>query len=352
MPTAARPNQRLAFLDVTRGLAALLVLTCHVLPQLPGDFAIGRIGVLVFLLVSGFIIPTSLEQGGSHARFWLRRFFRLFPLYWLSIALGYGCYLAGIPGPATRHPGDWLLNLTMLQGFVNHPHVWPVFWTLQLELVIYAACSLLFAARLLSRAGWLAGLVLAAYALLGVFRPLLEGAPFAINGPRTLYFAPLMGLVAQRWWAGRLPTSRLATLVLSQVLVLLLIWSVSHVLFPADMTTACLWALAQTWGIAYVGFFLLLAAHDWRMPGAGCWLGRISYSVYLLHPFVLMLLAATHWPMWVTVPATVAGTLLLAELTYRAVEAPGIAAGRFLERRWLPLVVRPEPAANPIRRAA
>jgi peptidoglycan/LPS O-acetylase OafA/YrhL len=266
--------------------------------------------------------------------------------------VGCGCDLAGLPGIPIRKPGDWLLNLTMLQGFFNRPHVWGVFWTLQLELVIYAACSLLFAARLLGRAGWVAGLALAGYAVLGMTRPLLEGEPFALNGTRFLYFAPLVGLVAQRYWAGRLRAGRLAALVLGQALMVLVIWWVNHALFPAEMTAACLWELAQTWGIAYACFFLLLAARRRHMPALARWLGRISYSVYLLHPFVLMLLTVTRWPAWMTVPGTLLGTLLLAEAAYRAVEAPGIAAGRAVERRWLPAAVRPAPAPFPARRAA
>jgi peptidoglycan/LPS O-acetylase OafA/YrhL len=351
MTDAARPQERLGFLDVARGLAALLVLLSHAFGHVPGAAALGRAGVVLFLVVSGFIIPASLEQGGSNARFWLRRFFRLFPLYWVSIAVGFGCDLVGLPATPIRTPGDWLLNLTMLQGFVNRPNVWGVFWTLQLELVIYAACSLLFAARLLSRAGWVAGLAVTAYAALGVSRPLLEGKAFALNGTRFLYFAPLVGLVAQRYWAGRLRAGRLAALVLGQVGMVLAIWGVNHALFPAEMTTDCLWELAQTWGVAYAGFFLLLAVRRWPMPAPARWLGRISYSVYLLHPFVLMLLTLTGWPAWLTVPGLVVGTLLLAEVAYRAVEAPGIAAGRAVERRWLP-AAQPASVVIPARQAA
>src|SRR6266480_3962126 len=96
MPDVARPQGRLGFLDVARGLAALLVLLSHAFGHLPAAAALGRTGVLLFLVVSGFIIPASLEQGGSNARFWLRRFFRLFPLYWASIALAYAGCRAGL----------------------------------------------------------------------------------------------------------------------------------------------------------------------------------------------------------------------------------------------------------------
>jgi peptidoglycan/LPS O-acetylase OafA/YrhL len=362
MAGAAAVKERLGFLDVARGVAALAVLVFHGLGQcFPGynewalaHFNLGQVGVVLFLLVSGFIIPVSLEQGGSNARFWLRRFFRLFPVYWLSIALAYaGCRAEAWTTPAER-PGDWLLNLTMLQAFFRRPNVWGVFWTLQLELVIYAACSLLFAVRLLRRAVWVTGLAFFGYALLGAARPLLAGQPFGIGGTRFLYFAPLAGLVAQRYWSGQLGRGPFLALLLAQPPLLLGVWLVNHALFPAQMTTACLWELGTTWGTACAGFFLLLALRDRPMPEPACWLGRISYSVYLFHPLVLTLLRLAGWSWWVALPSAVGATLLVSQLTYRLVELPGIALGRAVERRWLPATARrdPAPTAAPARRAA
>jgi peptidoglycan/LPS O-acetylase OafA/YrhL len=356
MPGVTPAKQRLDFLDVARGVAALMVLAEHGLDDcLPGFLRahlghgnLGRAGVLLFLLISGFIIPASLEQCDSNARFWLRRFFRLFPAYWLSIAVAYGASWhrawSGVGVPLDR-PGDWLLNLTMLEGFFGRPYVWGVFWTLQLELIIYAGCSVLHALRLLPRAKWIAVLILAGYALIGLGRPLLEGKFFGINGERCIYFAPLVGLVAHRYWAGQLSRGALLLLGLGQGLVLAATWSLNHALFPAGVTAECLQVLACTWGIAYACFFPLLALRRWRMPKVTCWLGRISYSVYLLHPLVLMILAPAHWPAWLFLPVLLAGTLLLAQLAYRFVEVPGIALGRALERRWWPAVVKPTPQA-------
>jgi peptidoglycan/LPS O-acetylase OafA/YrhL len=353
MPGAAAARQRLAFLDVARGVAALLVLLEHGLGiSLPGytqwslaHFNLGKIGVVVFLVVSGFIIPVSLEQGGSNLRFWLRRFWRLFPLYWLSIVLAWVyCRLGGrlLVGVPLEDTGNWLLNLTMLQGFLHRPHVWGVFWTLQLELVIYGVCSLLYSARILSRAGWIAGLALGGYAAIGLARPLMEGKPFGVGGNRFLYFAPLVGLVAQRYTAGQHGGRRLLAFLAGKALILLGVWSINTVLFPEEVTSACLWELVYDWGPAYVCFFGLVAMRHWNMPGVGCWLGRISYSLYLLHPLALALLAPTAWPIWAFMPTLLGSSLLLATLTFRLVEVPGIALGRMLEWR-SPLTPTPLP---------
>ncbi|MEU8278849.1 acyltransferase family protein [Microbispora bryophytorum] len=82
---------RLAWLDALRGIGAMAVVAEHALPWLmpslrPYWFSLGMYGVLVFFLVSGYIIPASLENRGDVGAFWISRVFRLYPLYLLVIA--------------------------------------------------------------------------------------------------------------------------------------------------------------------------------------------------------------------------------------------------------------------------
>ncbi|WP_405088849.1 acyltransferase family protein [Microbispora sp. NBC_01389] len=80
-----RTSKRLAWLDALRGLAALTVVFEHALtPLLPearlpvkAVFDPGWYGVMVFFLVSGYIVPASLERRASLRKFWISRFFRL-----------------------------------------------------------------------------------------------------------------------------------------------------------------------------------------------------------------------------------------------------------------------------------
>ena len=136
--TARTPTpDRLPFLDVLRGVAALAVVFEHGFAVcIPGylDFSIawfdmGQWGVTLFLLISGFIIPVTLERGGSNGGFWVNRFFRLFPLYWATIAF-FALYYLLIRPDATYPPQtwQWLANLTMLQELLRIPHITPVFF--------------------------------------------------------------------------------------------------------------------------------------------------------------------------------------------------------------------------------
>src|SRR5436189_243529 len=72
-PSRSGGHVRLDFLDVARGVAALLVMVEHGLhSSLPGYFEqskssiiIGQAAILVFFMISGFVIPLSLEEGRS-----------------------------------------------------------------------------------------------------------------------------------------------------------------------------------------------------------------------------------------------------------------------------------------------
>jgi peptidoglycan/LPS O-acetylase OafA/YrhL len=345
MSAEATAGNRLDFLDVARGAAALLVLCEHGLHTcVPGylEFSrgsviIGQAAILVFFMVSGFVIPMSLENGRSNAGFWLRRFFRLFPVYWLSIALAFACLCAGGEGVGVglSDTRSWLANLVLFQGWLNRPHVWGVFWTLPYELLIYATCSLLFGCRLLN---WVGGRVCLAlvvvFALWGVGQPLLVGKPMAIDGMRRVVLAPcLFGLVAHRYAAGQLGRRLLYGLLTSLAATLVLVWAVNHALFPSSVTTGQLGRVACLWGLAFGFFLCLLEARHRQMPKVACWLGRHSYPIYLLHPFILVLLTPTGWPVWAFMPSLVVCTLLLAALTHRLVELPGITLGRLIEKR-------------------
>jgi len=66
------------------------------------------------------------------------------------------------------------------------------------------------------------------------------------------------------------------------------------------------------------------------------WLGRVSYSLYLIH--LPILTAAIHGlgpvlPLWAIMAIAVPTALIAAELFYRAVEAPSMRLGKRLTRR-------------------
>src|ERR1051325_11195593 len=97
-------GRRLGWLDGLRGVAVLLVLYAHLTRYLfpglrevtAGWLHAGTAGVMLFFLVSGYIIPASLERAGDLRVFWVRRLCRLLPLYLAVSAAAVGLHVAGL----------------------------------------------------------------------------------------------------------------------------------------------------------------------------------------------------------------------------------------------------------------
>lgn len=84
----------------------------------------------------------TIERVGSVAEFAIGRAARLYPSYWLSVAV------AGIFLLFTRQTTlpDVLVNATMLQSFAHWPNIIDPYWTLAYELLFYSVIAAPFAA--------------------------------------------------------------------------------------------------------------------------------------------------------------------------------------------------------------
>jgi len=145
-------------LDAVRGIAAMMVVMFHYTvrygalwgdPSAPFHATFGYLGVQVFFGVSGFVILMTLERSRTASDFVIARASRLFPAYWVAVLATFALLLAF---PLPDRVLSWrqgLVNLTMLQAFVNVPHIDGVYWSLEVELVFYAWMLALFAA------GWM-----------------------------------------------------------------------------------------------------------------------------------------------------------------------------------------------------
>jgi peptidoglycan/LPS O-acetylase OafA/YrhL len=158
-----QPPSRLSTLDALRGLAALAVCWYHFtqgnpvfLPDgwLKASGSFGWLGVEVFFVISGFIIPYALQRSGyrlsDYGTFILKRIIRLDPPYLVAIlaviVLGY----ASTATPGFRGPkfdpsiAQVILHLGYVNVFFGYPWLNPVFWTLAIELQYYLMVGLIF----------------------------------------------------------------------------------------------------------------------------------------------------------------------------------------------------------------
>lgn len=372
-------DDRLEWLDALRGIAVLAVVFEHLSyflfasfrSELLGVVHPGTFGVTLFFLVSGYIVPASLERGGDLRRFWVSRVFRLYPLWLVTVLLVLAVGLLGFgPRPDTKW-STLLANATMLQDPLGAPALLNVLWTLSYEMVFYLLLSALFLVGRHRHSAWIA-LALTACALVGGGSVVLIAAAILALAAlpstwRTAGGASLgvliVGLLAfnQRGsaWEG---FAILATMFAGTTVyraqhgqtswrsALLTGGAVLGGVGVAAWRHGGVWFLGETPGAARIWWVsVVLAAATfgggllWRprkFPRAPVWVGLISYSVYLLHQGVAfaglpLLREAGQGPWWLA--GAGAGIYLLVllavcYLSYRLVERTGQRLGRRLWR--------------------
>lgn len=405
---------RLGWLDALRGVAALCVAwhhaSYHYQPELRAGLLewvdLGTYGVLVFFLVSGYIIPASLERTGSLRRFWIGRIFRIQPLLLLALLLAVLPAMAGlVPWRAGLDRVDpWaavLAHLVMLQDLTAVPNAINVLWTLSYEMVFYLLVAGLFVLGAHRRPVEPVLVLAAATVLLGGVLPAMALTD-ALGVPAVAGTAAIIVAASVLAACGRNPVVRTAGaltgagtgLVLVAVngripswqgLAVLTVMFTGTVLYRplnawikagtvtvagAAVLGAGVWftgrdagaALPQqrAWAAAVLlaagTFAAAFALRNRRMPRLLTGLGVISYSVYLLHPVLLVAADAVvgrpghDRPLWIA--AFLVVLLGCCTVTHRLVEAPMQRLGRRLAARDGTTKARPpdEPGPGPAER--
>jgi peptidoglycan/LPS O-acetylase OafA/YrhL len=351
---------RLAWLDALRGIAALAVVYDHLSEYLLKRTRIhvyhwldvGEYGVFVFFLISGYIIPASLERKGSVRTFWVSRLFRLYPLYLLVIVLAILLWLPSMVSlrGAESHPlSSTLEQLLMMSNVLAGPNVPNVIWSLSYEMIFYLLITALFIGGVHKRSSWYAvGFGVAAVAFGGLLPMqyfshrlstpgllagladlvLLAGLAAAVllrGAPRLLGagLAALVGVMLLAFNGGWLyPWDALT--IMGLMFTGTTLYRAEQGQYPwsraiaAAVTTvglgiaAGLWH-SHAWGISASAetfwerrwFFALVLAgltfggglllRHWRVPRLLSWLGLISYSIYLLHPLLIQVFYNRVW---------------------------------------------------------
>jgi peptidoglycan/LPS O-acetylase OafA/YrhL len=330
--SAAPVRMRLDFLDGMRGIAALAVFLAHALDLIwpayhnfaEARFQLGNWGVVVFFLCSGFIIPISLERQGSLRRFWIRRLLRLYPLYWLSVVLCMLCALAGVSAFAraiiTRPLGVFATNLTMFQAFFGYPYLNTVYWSLTVEMLFYLAVSALFARRLLRNTVPITAILLGITTTVELLAPATIGLIYLL--PLALIFVGTIFYRIQQGTLGWAPAA--GVLALAVVMLMAPLFG-----SRAALAEQLPWFAAQISALGFFSAVFLLRRR--RTSPFVLYLGRISYSLYLLHTVVIAVIPAVGGPV-VTLLVWTGALLIIASATYRWVEQPAIAWGQRLTR--------------------
>lgn len=376
-------RRRLPELDSLRGIAAVSVMLYHFFRLWEtGDFStiqkatilwplrivfLGDEAVLLFFLLSGFVLAMPAIHGKAqpYGVFMTRRIFRIYIPYLTALVLavlGASIFHGPLPLSAWSNatwsrpvdPGLVLQHILLL-GHYDHTQFNTSFWSLIHVMRIALVFPFLCALTLRIKPRYSLGLAAA--------------------------FCLISGLLDLRWprYHGAFLTIQLLAFTVAGILL------AKH----KERIAACYRSVGRRAHIAFAGACislycygsLLAGAHsglaaDW-LPAAGAsgiivvalnssparrallarpiqFLGRISYSVYLLHGtilFALVHMLNPRLPLFAILPLYLAITLLASAGFYSLVEMPAMNAGRRIGRHFQPAIgqlqTAPEAAQAP-----
>jgi peptidoglycan/LPS O-acetylase OafA/YrhL len=152
-------DKRLQSLDGVRGLAVLLVFLSHASAReisnisLLNFHGIGIIGVYLFFVLSGYLLTRNLLSGQGVKEFYIRRFFRIVPLYFVVLLIVFASQLYGYYSPRYLYVEDGAAGFFKHMLFIKGD---GVFWTIAAEFSFYLMLPFFVWAGAKFGAKWLA----------------------------------------------------------------------------------------------------------------------------------------------------------------------------------------------------
>ena len=316
----SRSVARNDWIDVLKGVACLTIV-CHHLAAYgpladsaaataPGLsawlFGYGRMAVQVFLVVGGYLAAASLAPSGvarfDHAPVQIaRRFMRLAVPYAAALAIAVSVsalvrpWLTDDAVPDAPSLMQIVANALMLQDVMRLPALSAGVWYVAIDLQLFACAALLLA--LARRAS--PGNVRAARAVgLGLVLALCAASLWWFNRDSAhdiwaWYYFGAYGLGMATYWAARSESfgSWLLVLVLLGVSALAL-----------EVRPRLLLALATVLALLMLARSNARAQHTFSHPGFAplVWVGRRSYSIFLIHFSVCLAVNAVFAALWPT----------------------------------------------------
>lgn len=289
-------KERLQELDALRGIAALLVVAFHY--TMHRDFAdhgwvLGVTGVDLFFIISGFVIFMSVQNNSSPREFMRRRFFRLYPVYWIVVSFTAVLIFFNFANIYDLEPltaSRYFANLTMFQKLFGITSIDGPYWTLLVEMQFYIIVILALWARKIK---YLAGILLVLMSALLINELIIQ--PIDRDAFEQFFFnidlwLPLLGRVPfflagilfYKIYKGEGNWRTILVIIICYITALLVFQSFGparhFIHLPQYIFTTTV----------YFGVFVLFLRKKLSIivNPTTLFFGRISYSLYLIHQFM------------------------------------------------------------------
>lgn len=359
-------NARFEYIDGLRGFAILGVIVAHSasITQTQGFIRTiadtAGMGVQLFFVISAFTIFHMLSRHAAQEfkpirNFFIRRLFRIVPVYWFGIYLYtaiFGLKSRGwLPGPELWHY-PWHITLTNLLHPLTQSSVVPGGWSISCEVLFYLSVPLWFK--------WIKNLSRAyVFTLICVFvLPIITKVISKIVNPSWVNVDPL--LITLYW--ERFPLMSLGSFSFGILFFYLLkeenlvnffrskvinVWTVSIIcLMLVSLSTVYPRVPVQIhiYCFLFMSLALMLSAQAWEffVNRVTVFIGRISYSAYLFHFLVLKgiselviqsspnIVDNQYVYFLIVLVSGIGLTFPLAWCGYRFIESPAISASKRL----------------------
>jgi peptidoglycan/LPS O-acetylase OafA/YrhL len=290
-------------LELLRAISALLVLVHHmflswgaqeagenfkstIFYQLAWDLDLGKIGVMIFFLISGYLIPFTIGKHGfsSQKQFLQKRFLRIYPLFFVSVVVGCVFQIYGYHQSTSY--SQFILNLLMVPNFFGREFVSGVFWTLQIEVFFYIiVASVVPWTPCLRTPQLIAVLIITLTSTAEALRTVSHEF-FAIHelskilGMLSFIF---LGSLLRLWKEQRL--GKIGTFTMYLFFCHEFIFRLYKFIQLESFTLAP--KFSSFAGVIAI-FVFIFALNVKKVPSFGLFLGKISYSIYLNHSLIIV----------------------------------------------------------------
>jgi peptidoglycan/LPS O-acetylase OafA/YrhL len=289
-------QQRLHELDALRGFAALAVVLHHLAlgnAEAEVIFKYGATGVNLFFIISGFVIYLSISKINDWRDFVQNRFIRLYPTYWVCVTITAIVRLFTMSNESSTLDliKQYLVNLTMYQYYLRVPDIDGVYWTLIVEICFYATITVFICLRIKNKIEYFGYIAL--IVILFHYFILQELSQYNLYVSKIYFYSqflyPLINYFPL-FFAGILFYKvKLNRLTFDKVIGLIVCFTMTVLLFEKSAAKASVnyFEYAITTGIYFIIWILYIKGKlMFIVSKATLFLGRISYSLYLLHGFV------------------------------------------------------------------
>lgn len=329
---------RFEFIDGLRGLAALSVVLFHLNLAIQSHhphafplfleelFSTGYLGIQVFFVISGFVIAYSLREVQINlsffSQFFLRRSFRLDPPYWMVIFIT--LTLAWIASLTFKSEENFpfslsqiVYNMFYLPDLLQVPLIIPVAWTLCIEFQFYIIFALLL--MIIQRTEMKNFYTFFIWSGLALFS-ILQNTAWAVIPLKPVTFIPhwysfFLGCLTCWAMLGRIDKRFLG-------------WNYLMIVVCSYWTPTPHAIVSVGTALLIYSIFLWEGLHRVLRERFFQYLGRLSYSLYLIHwPVGMKIvdlaykLTNDYHPIAVLV-VTLFLTILVADIFYRLIERP------------------------------